>query len=445
MHKPRVLLVTGAAKLVALIVMAAVIAPPYASAFAQCGVENITVEITYDHVESENADPPLNAPDPYLYMAMYPSNATCQYSMQTRTQNSQGTCSNVFRVPPLRTFYTFCNMHASSYRRLSWAVWDDDGSSSSDELMTKGWAYLPPGTSWQGSASRDFYISFKSLNPTANCYLLSRTLPSSPGINAPIVVGLDIGFPTGPVNLEEHIPDGFIYEGASIPESSVTPIVGGSEDGGGTLVRWDSLTPPVAFTYNLTTPGSQEQLGLPFGNHLDSGTNRYYAAIPLAEIAIGGVVTDCNGDNEDDNLQIELGSLPDCNGNEILDQCDIASGGSEDADMNGIPDECDVPTGALVAPAPSYKDARIRAWPNPFNPGTTIEFEVPNAGPVRIDIYNAAGRYVTTLVKREFQAGRHTVIWRGTDHDGKRVPTGVYHARFSTSSTSTETKLVLLK
>ncbi len=60
-------------------------------------------------------------------------------------------------------------------------------------------------------------------------------------------------------------------------------------------------------------------------------------------------------------------------------------------------------------------------YPNPFNPQTTIAFELARAGEVLVSIYNAEGKLITTLVEGELRAGGHKAVW-----DAKGVASGVY-------------------
>ncbi len=64
--------------------------------------------------------------------------------------------------------------------------------------------------------------------------------------------------------------------------------------------------------------------------------------------------------------------------------------------------------------------------PNPFNPSTTIGFAIPEAGHVRLDVYNVAGQLVTTLRETTMSAGQHAIVWNGTDRAGRVVASGVY-------------------
>jgi hypothetical protein len=65
-------------------------------------------------------------------------------------------------------------------------------------------------------------------------------------------------------------------------------------------------------------------------------------------------------------------------------------------------------------------------YPNPFNPSTTIKFALPEAGEVKLVIYNSNGQLVRTLYSGEMSAGRFEVEWDGKNESGERVASGVY-------------------
>jgi predicted outer membrane repeat protein len=69
--------------------------------------------------------------------------------------------------------------------------------------------------------------------------------------------------------------------------------------------------------------------------------------------------------------------------------------------------------------------------PNPFNPVTTIRFDLPEVVHVRIVIYNLPGQRVRTLVNGERTAGVHTAVWNGTDAIGRRAASGIYWYRMT--------------
>ncbi len=79
-------------------------------------------------------------------------------------------------------------------------------------------------------------------------------------------------------------------------------------------------------------------------------------------------------------------------------------------------------------------------YPNPFNPATQIEFGVPHAGRVTLEVYNLLGEKVATLVDGEQQPGYHQVAF-----DGARFASGVYLYRLVTDNTALMRKMVLVK
>ena len=66
--------------------------------------------------------------------------------------------------------------------------------------------------------------------------------------------------------------------------------------------------------------------------------------------------------------------------------------------------------------------------PNPFNPRTTIKYDLPEAGPVRLTVFDVAGRLVRTLVDESMQQGSHEAVWDGRDSSGREVGSGSYLA-----------------
>ena len=82
--------------------------------------------------------------------------------------------------------------------------------------------------------------------------------------------------------------------------------------------------------------------------------------------------------------------------------------------------------------------------PNPFNPSTVIRFHLSRTGPVRLEIFNALGQLVQTLVDGSLPAGIHQVRWDGTNLQGRRVPAGVYLYRLEAAGQSRVRKMVLL-
>jgi len=174
-----------------------------------------------------------------------------------------------------------------------------------------------------------------------------------------------------------------------------------------------------------------------------------------------------------DDLVVPLLSGADCNANGMDDTIDLLSGISSDLDGNGIPDECDLvnpcagycgsqsPDGCWcdencaefgdccegvetacadpVSSAPGGNGvpselAIADAAPNPFNPLTTIRFDLPRPDEVTVAVYDVRGGLVRELWTGSREAGRHLLQWNGRDDRGRSVPSGVYLVRIVTAA-----------
>jgi FlgD Ig-like domain len=87
----------------------------------------------------------------------------------------------------------------------------------------------------------------------------------------------------------------------------------------------------------------------------------------------------------------------------------------------------------------------ISAYPNPFNPETTVRYTLPSRSHVKIDIFGLNGEHVATLVDRDHDAGAFTATWRGLNDAGSSVSSGVYFAKLSAGGKERTYKLTLLK
>ena len=85
----------------------------------------------------------------------------------------------------------------------------------------------------------------------------------------------------------------------------------------------------------------------------------------------------------------------------------------EETSLTGIPDQFFV----------------SQNYPNPFNPSTKITFALPEAGHVKIEIFNILGQRIRLLVDQEYAAGIFDVLWDGTDECDHALSSGVYFCR----------------
>ncbi len=85
------------------------------------------------------------------------------------------------------------------------------------------------------------------------------------------------------------------------------------------------------------------------------------------------------------------------------------------------------------------------AVPNPFNPTTKLAFETARSGPVRLRVFDAAGRLVITLVDEVLEAGEHQAVWDGRDGRGRSVAAGVYLYQMESHGFTTTRRMTLVK
>jgi len=91
-----------------------------------------------------------------------------------------------------------------------------------------------------------------------------------------------------------------------------------------------------------------------------------------------------------------------------------------------------------IADPVSYLTARN--YPNPFNPTTMINYSIPTAGTVKVNVFDITGREVTTLVNSYQAAGEYAVQW-----DAARQPSGIYFYRVNVGNLSKTFRMVLMK
>ena len=84
-------------------------------------------------------------------------------------------------------------------------------------------------------------------------------------------------------------------------------------------------------------------------------------------------------------------------------------------------------------------------YPNPFNPFTTIQYNIPEQAKVNISIYDMTGRLVKNLINGTQGAGLRSIQWNATDDNGLTAPAGVYLYRIEAGKFTDVKKMVLLK
>lgn len=92
------------------------------------------------------------------------------------------------------------------------------------------------------------------------------------------------------------------------------------------------------------------------------------------------------------------------------------------------------------------REFSLKNYPNPFNPETTIEYQLPVASEVTVAIFDIQGRLIQTLVQNQFEsAGNHTINWNGCDMNGNAVASGVYFYQLQSAEMNQTKRCLLMK
>ena len=109
-------------------------------------------------------------------------------------------------------------------------------------------------------------------------------------------------------------------------------------------------------------------------------------------------------------------------------------------------------TEALVANSANYVDVSIvdqyaimSSYPNPFNPQTTVSYELYADTKVELAVFNLLGQQVATLVDGFVEAGNYSSVWNGQDALGREVSSGVYVLKLTTDNEVISNKITLLR
>ena len=89
--------------------------------------------------------------------------------------------------------------------------------------------------------------------------------------------------------------------------------------------------------------------------------------------------------------------------------------------------------------------ANVSNYPNPFNPETTISFDVTERGNVSVDIFNLRGQLVKNIFSGERNIGTSKFVWNGLDNNNKAVASGVYYLTAKSKNNTIRKKMLLLK
>ncbi|MFC1784517.1 FlgD immunoglobulin-like domain containing protein [Candidatus Neomarinimicrobiota bacterium] len=337
-----------------------------------------------------------------------------------------GTCSGLLKTgiwgDVTMDVDTYCftvqatNLSDSTAQLVAWIDWNDDGlfqDSERSELVLDGSTGNVPANSldttvvlyWEG-VSPLFDETYARLRITTDSTFKSLTSPTPHGATS----------------------DGEI-EGYLIPENTLpvelTSFTVEATDNG-VLCKW-------------TTESETENLGFILEKRTQGGN--------WAELA-------SYKDDVEDNPLEGMGNYSGYKDYEYLDKLVQPNVTYEyrlaDVDHKGVVTYQStriVTAGQTQQAAVIDKFAVAPAYPNPFNPSTTITYIIPNndGTVVQVSVYDITGNLVRTLLNTKQESGNYSIVWDGKDNNGKIVPGGTYFSSIKYGNESKTIKMMMLK
>ena len=127
-----------------------------------------------------------------------------------------------------------------------------------------------------------------------------------------------------------------------------------------------------------------------------------------------------------------------CGGSAVVDVCDICEGTITNAD------DCDMAISQIGSNLPE-EFSISQNFPNPFNPVTSITFDVAEMAEVSLIVYDLTGKEVATLVSGTYTPGTYNVEWNAVNNAGGGIVSGMYIYRYISSEKVITRKMLYLK
>ena len=90
-------------------------------------------------------------------------------------------------------------------------------------------------------------------------------------------------------------------------------------------------------------------------------------------------------------------------------------------------------------------DIDLAAYPNPFNPITSIQYSIRETMFTQINIYNIIGQKIKTLVNAKLSPGTYNAVWNGRDEFNEIISSGVYFLKMTTPNNTKTIKLIFTR
>jgi len=154
----------------------------------------------------------------------------------------------------------------------------------------------------------------------------------------------------------------------------------------------------------------------------------------------GEKILDVNANNIADILDINFQSADMFNGVSQVELIDVilAGKGGEEVSVSPL-------TTFEVSSNTPIRTSLSKNYPNPFNPSTTINYELSTAGLVTLVIYDLKGSEVKTLIQEHQDVNYHNVVWNGLNNSGQSVASGRYLLKMSAPGYTESITMTLLK
>jgi len=135
----------------------------------------------------------------------------------------------------------------------------------------------------------------------------------------------------------------------------------------------------------------------------------------------------------------------DADGDEVPDGCDVCAETAADIDVNSDGCSEDQLSISQVGPALPEEFSISQNFPNPFNPVTSITFDVAEMDEVSLIVYDLTGKEVATLVSGTYAPGTYKVEWNAVNNAGDGIVSGMYIYRYISSEKAITRKMLYLK
>ena len=153
----------------------------------------------------------------------------------------------------------------------------------------------------------------------------------------------------------------------------------------------------------------------------------------------GEKILDVNAGNIADILDINFQPAEMFNGLSQVELVDVTLAGKGGAEVSVSTSTFEVSFNTPI------RTSLSKNYPNPFNPSTTIDYELSNAGMVSLVIYDLKGAVVKTLVQEHQEPNYHNVVWDGLNNSGQSVASGRYLLKMNAPGYTETITMTLLK